>query len=156
MPMTPSYYPPYNYYNSVTPAMPNMPQQSFGMPTGQNTPIPQRPIFVDGEMSAKVFQLPDNWPIGVPLYLWDTSGDCFYIKAIGQNGVPMPVRAFEFHEKEMTSGYISNSSGPQLDPNQYVTKDMFEAKMNELKDLMRNNQNNRNQSGNMQNRGGNQ
>lgn len=142
--------PNYQYYQ-------NQPQQSFGMPTGQNTPIPQRPIFVDGEMAAKVFQLPDNWPIGVPLYLWDVSGDCFYMKVIGPNGVPLPVRAFEFHEKEMPSGYISSGSVPQMDPNQYVTKDAFEAKMNELKDLLRNNQSNRGQNGNnQQNRGGNQ
>lgn len=135
----------YNYYgqqpNGWMPQQPNyqyyqnQPQQSFGMPTGQNTPIPQRPIFVDGEMAAKVFQL----------------------KVIGPNGVPLPVRAFEFHEKEMPSGYISGSSTPQMDPNQYVSKDVFETRMNELKDLIRNHQNSKNQNGNnQQNRGGNQ
>ena len=137
----------YQYYQQ--------PQQSYGMPIAQNTPIPQRPLFVEGGMAAKVFQMPDNWPIGVPLYLWDTSGDRFYIKAIGPNGVPTPLRGFEFREIEMPSGYISNTGVQQIDPNQYVTKETFEKQMNELKDLVRSNsQGNRNQNG-QQNRGGN-
>ena len=134
-------------------------QQSYAAPVQmQNTPIPQKPVFVDGDMAAKVFQMPDNWPIGVPLYLWDVSGDCFYLKMIGPNGVPMPLRVFDFKEREMPTGYISGGNAQMVDPNQYVTKDVFESKMNELKDLLRSNQSGRNQNGgnNQQNRGGNQ
>lgn len=119
--------------------------------------VPQRPIFVEGEMAARVFQMPENWPIGVPLYLWDSNGDYFYVKMIGQNGVPMPLKTFTYHEKAPEpSGYLSGNA-PQADMSQFVTRDDLDRRFNELKDLMKNSQNGRNQSGNnsQQNRGGN-
>lgn len=126
------------------------PQQSYGMPVAQNTLVPQRPVFVDGEMAARVFQMPENWPMGIPLYLWDMSGDCFYMKMIGQNGMPMPMRTFDFKEREPApSGYLSGSTGPDM--SQFITKTDFDQKFNELKQMMRSNQNaNNNQQ---QNRG---
>lgn len=146
-------------WGQLQPAYPTY-QQSYAPAPMQmpNTPIPQKPIFVEGEMAARVFQMPDNWPVLVPLYLWDTSGNVFYIKMLDASGVPVPLQAFDYQRREMTSGYLSGTSQPQVDMGQYVTKDAFEAKMNELKDMLRQNQPGRNQNGsnNGQNRGGNQ
>lgn len=105
-------------------------------------PLAQRPVFVDGEMSARVFQMPDNWPIGIPLYLWDTNGDYFYVKVIGPNGVPMPLQKFRYQKEENEAyGHISGNGAPQVDTSQFVTKDAFEQQMNELKELLKTNKN---------------
>ena len=122
--------------------------QSYGMPVAQNAPVPQRPVFVDGEMAARVFQMPENWPVNVPLYLWDSNGDYFYIKMIGPNGVPMPLQKFYYQKAENEAyGYISGNGSPQVDTSQFVTKDTFERQMNELKEMMRANQNNQQNRG---------
>lgn len=136
-----------------------MPQYSYGQQPVQpmqqsfaNTPamIPQKPAFVDGEMAARAFQLPENWPPMVPLYLWDVSGDVFYMKMIGQNGVPMPLRIFDFREREPApAGYLSGNAGPDM--SQYVTKNDLDQRFNELKQMMQSNQNGVNNQ--QQNRG---
>lgn len=140
-----------------------MPQYSYGQqpmqPSFANAPamIPQKPAFVDGEMAARVFQMPENWPPMVPLYLWDMSGDVFYMKMIGQNGVPMPLRIFDFREREPApSGYLSGNAGPDM--SQYVTKSDLDQRFNEIKQMMQNNQNGTNNQQNQnqnQNRGAN-
>lgn len=137
----------------------NQPQQSFSPSSQVRTLIPQKPVFVDGEMAARVFQLPDNWPIGVPLYLWDTNGGYFYVKFIEPNGVPAPLQTFQYNriERQQPTGYISGSA-QQVDTSQFVTKEDLDRKFDELKEMMWTNQQPRNQnSGNgQQNRGGNQ
>lgn len=140
--------PNYQYYQ-------NQPVQQSFAPAAV---VPQRPIFVDGEMAARVFQMPDNWPIGVPLYLWDSNGNYFYVKMIGQNGIPMPLQVFEYNAKAPEpSGYISGTNS-QIDTSQFVTREDMDRRFNELKELMKNNQSTRNQNGsnNQQNRGGGQ
>lgn len=140
-----------NYSYQMQPA-----QQSYA-PAAQLPLIPQRPIFVDGEMAARVFQMPDNWPAGVPLYLWDSNGNYFYIKMVGQNGIPMPLQSFEYHSKAPEStGYISGDNH-QVDMTQFVTHEDLDRRFNELKNMMQNSQNNRSQNGSnngQQNRGG--
>lgn len=133
----------YNMYGMPGPmyGQQQNPGYSYGMPMQQSynsvpsTPIPQKPVFADGEMAAKIFQMPENWPIGVPLYIWDTNGDCFYMKMIGPNGVPLPLRTFDYKEREPApAGYLSGNSAPDM--SQYVTKNDFDQKMNELKELI--------------------
>lgn len=113
----------------------NQPQQSYAP---MQPVIPQKPIFVDGEMAARVFQMPENWPIGVPLYLWDSNGDYFYVKMLGPNGVPAPLQAFYYQRKDPEpTGYISGNQ-QQIDTSQFVTKDDLNKRFDELKDMMRN------------------
>lgn len=131
-------------------------QQSYAPMASQLPLVPQKPVFVDGEMAARVFQMPDNWPAGIPLYLWDLKGDYFYIKMVGQNGVPMPIQTFEYHAKAPEpSGYISGDNR-QVDTAQFVTHEDLDRRFNELKNMMQNNQSSRSQNGssNQQNRGG--
>ena len=135
-------------------------QQSYASAPMQmsNSPVPQKPIMVDGEMAARVFQMPDNWPPMVPLYLWDVSGNVFYIKMLDANGIPLPLQGFDYNRREMTSGYISGASQPQVDMSQFVTKADFEQLRADLLKSQNQNQSGRNQNGsnNNQNRGGNQ
>lgn len=148
----------YNMYNQPSGWMPQQQNPGYsygGMPMQQSynnapsMPIPQKPVFVDGEMAAKVFQMPENWPVGVPLYLWDVNGECFYMKVIAPNGVPMPLRTFDYKEREPApAGYLTGN-GPDM--SQYVTKNDLDQRFNELKQMMQSNQNGVNNQ--QQNRG---
>lgn len=134
--------PQYSYGQQMQPM-----QQSFANTT---TLIPQKPVFVDGEMAARVFQMPENWPPMVPLYLWDMSGDVFYMKMIGQNGIPMPLETFDFKRREPApSGYLSGNNSPDM--SQYVTKADLDQRFSKLEQMMQSNQNGVNNQ--QQNRG---
>ena len=129
-----------------------------------NTPTqqPQMPgmIWVDGEVGAKAFQMPQGCPVGTPIALWDTNDQVIYLKSINQMGMPNPLQKirYQMEEQPQQSGYLpaaTQVSGAA--ESNYVTKDDFERKMNELKEMLKNNQPGRNQNGgnNQQNRGGN-
>ena len=129
MPMTPGYYMPNLYYGqqSYTP-VPNapIPQQSFSPPPQQTTPA-QGMIWVDGEVGAKAYQMPQ--------------------------GMPNPLQKIHYtleENKNQSMLPAGNMSGAP-DMQNYVTKSDFEQMKNELKEMLRQNQNG---SQNQQNRGG--
>lgn len=158
----------YNYYGQNWANTPGMPyyQQPQVQPTYQSyAPQPQQaqPVgiqWVDGEVGAKAFQMPQGWPVNTPIALWDTNDQVIYLKSVNQMGMPNPLQKLHYQMDEQQSGGYLPAAGTvsgSPDPN-YVTKDDFDRKINELKDLMKNNQSSRNQNGNngqQQNRGGN-
>lgn len=149
MPMTPGYYMPSLYYGqqSYTP-VPNMPipQQSY-------SPPPQQPqnaqgiIWVDGEVGAKAFQMPQGWPAGTPIPLWDTNDTVIYLKSMNQMGMPNPLQKIHYTMEENKN----QSMLPAPETQNYVTKNELEQMKNELKEMLKQNQNG---SQTQQNRGG--
>lgn len=147
----------YNPYSGY-PVNPQNVSYAYNTPTQQ----PQIPgmIWVDGEVGAKAYQMPQGHPVGTPIALWDTNDQVIYLKSINQMGMPNPLQKirYQMDEQPQQSGYLpaaSQVSGAA--ESNYVTKDDFERKMNELKEMFKNSQSGRNQNGvnNQQNRGGN-
>lgn len=154
MPMTPGYYMPNNWSGaySVAPAQPVM-QQSYTQPQ-QNT---QGIIWVDGEVGAKAYQMPQGWPVGTPIPLWDTNDPIIYLKSINQMGMPNPLQKIHYTMEEQRSQSMlpagnQMSTGMSGSEN-FVTKDDLDKKFEELKELLKNKESNQNGSNNGQNRG---
>lgn len=157
MPMiTPGYYTPTNWsYYGMNPPVP---QQSFAqVQPQQNT---QGMIWVDGESSAKAFQMPGGLPAGTVIALWDTSEPIVYWKTINQAGIPVIVNKFRYSDESNQSqmpipvpGTVSSAPAQQ----DYVTKEDIEQMKLEIRELKEqlaksisnaNGQNNQNRGGN--------
>lgn len=149
MPMTPGYYMP-NLYGQQPYAQPmNMPipQQSYSPPPQQQSQPVQGMIWVDGEVGAKAFQMPQGWPAGAWIPLWDTNDTVIYLKSTNQMGMPNPLQKIHYTMEENKN----QSMLPAPETQNYVTKNELEQMKNELKELLKQNQNG---SQNQQNRGG--
>lgn len=154
----------YNNYGQMYNPYSGYPVNPQNISYAYNTPAQQPQmsgmIWVDGEVGAKAFQMPQGYPVGTYIALWDTNDQVIYLKSINQMGMPNPLQKirYQIEEQPQQSGYLpaaSQVSGAA--ESNYVTKDDFERKMNELKEMFKNSQSSRNQNGgnNQQNRGGN-
>lgn len=163
----PSYYNPYNFYpasyaNNMYSgnAYPQMqqpmqaPQQNFSQAAG-----PKMMEWVEGEVGAKAFQMPNGWPANSPIPLWDSTDTVIYLKSWGPMGIPNPLQKLRYEMPEQQNQPLlqgGNSGSAQPDMSQYVTKQDLEDLRKELRNI-RGAGNNQNGSNNGQNgnRGGN-
>lgn len=109
--------------------------------------VQQQPVgivWVDGEVGAKAYQLPANWPVNAPMPLWDTNDTIIYLKSTNQMGMPNPIQKVRYTMEEQPklsaamSGQAVLPSGEQSghhmpDMSQYVRKDEMEQMKEELK-----------------------
>lgn len=116
----------YNYYNQYP--YNGMYQQSYT----QNVKSME---WVDGEVGAKAFQMPQGWPAETPIVLWDNSEKKIYLKSWNQMGMPNPMQELEYEIKERTNPALL-PSGVSGDPSQYVTKEDFEQFKQELRSMI--------------------
>ena len=129
-----AYYPyyPYNVYQ---------PTQSYS----QN---PYKTMeWVEGEVGAKAFPMPQNWPAETPIPLWDSTEKKIFLKSWNSMGMANPMQELTYEIKERTNPALlpNNISGET-----YVTKNDFDQLRQELKDMknMMSNMQNRNRGGN--------
>ena len=147
----------YPYGNSYGQPMNYGVQQQSYAP--QQSQIQPGIIWVDGEVGAKAFQMPQGWPVGTPIPLWDTNDPVIYLKSINQMGMPNPLQKIHYQMEEqqaqsrLPAGQMSGNN--QSATGDYVTKSDFEAMKNELREMLKNQQPAANQNGsqNGQNRG---
>lgn len=151
---------PYTYQN------PYMPQQlSYGANPQLQTPY-QQPMqmqqsytqppvkcmeWVEGEIGAKAFQMPQGWPANTPIPLWDSTDTVIYLKSVNQMGVPNPMTKIKYTIEEqqnqmmLPQGQSQQNNGMsgtnQPDMSQYVTKNDLEQMKKELREAMRGEQN---------------
>ena len=172
----PNYYNPYNFYPATyanqmgysgmpMQQMSQMPQQSYSAPVQQG---PKMMEWVEGEVGAKAFQMPNGWPANSPIPLWDSTDTVIYLKSWGPMGIPNPMQKlrYEMPEQQNQAMLMSGNNGSNEgqsghpDMSQYVTKQDLEnikkEMMNSLSS-MNNSGNNQNGSNSSQNgnRGGN-
>ena len=141
MPMTPGYYMPnlYGQQPYIQPMNMPIPQQSYSPSPQQQSQSAQGIIWVDGEVGAKAFQMPQGWPAGTPIPLWDTNDTVIYLKSINQMGMPNPLSKIHYTLEEnknqsvLPSGQMSGAPAPDMQ--NYVTKSDFEQMKNELKEI---------------------
>lgn len=101
--------PNYNYY-------PYYPTQPNAYPTPQSVATTQQNVgivWVQGEAGAKSYLV----GAGQSVLLMDAEGSTFYIKSTDTSGMPMPLRVFDYKERNQTSTQASVVN------TQYVTHD---------------------------------
>ena len=113
-------YPYPNAYNQfVTPQ--TIPQQQNSGPVM---------AWVQGGINgAKSYPVPPN----SRAYLFDSEEDCFYVKVTDQNGVPQPLRAFDYTERIVEAEPVVQDSNQE-----YVTKEDLEEAIRKVVDEFKN------------------
>lgn len=145
-------------YNAYQPYPTNSYQQQYSQAYQPQYSMPQsnasyaaqqQPVgivWVDGEIGAKAYQLPQNWPVNAPMPLWDTNDTIIYLKSTNQMGMPNPIQKVRYTMEEaprMSPAMSSQAALPagetamqQPDMSEYVRKDDLERMKEELKAAM--------------------
>ena len=139
-------YPANSYQQQYSQAMA---QPQYNMPQGNTSYAAQQQpvgiVWVDGEIGAKAYQLPPNWPVNAPMPLWDTNDTIIYLKSTNQMGMPNPIQKVRYTMEEAhrmapaMSGQAALPAGdaqPAPDMSEYVKKDDLERMKEELKAAM--------------------
>lgn len=119
-----------NYYPQYYPQQ--YVQPTVQQPTQQNNGI----IWVQGEAAAK------SYPVaaGQSMLLMDSENSTFYIKSTDQSGMPLPLRVFDYTERQNEA--TTNSSIVTQKNADYVSRSEFDAFKNEIQASLRSKQNN--------------
>lgn len=88
-------------------------------------------IWVDGEVGAKAYQMPLNWPANQPIALWDTNDTVIYLKSINPMGMPNPLQKACYKLEGMNSGEKA-SGHAEPDMSEYVRKEDLDKMKHEL------------------------
>ena len=157
----PSYYNPNNFYPATYPmSWQNymMPNNSMAQNTG-NQMLRLRPIeWVDGEIGARAFQMPQGLEADVAIPLWDNSEPYIYFKSWNRMGMPNPLQKIKYDPTPIqdsaqpmlpsgnsgSAGQANNnqngnsgvSGAVEHDMSQYVTKDDLNSMKEELKSML--------------------
>lgn len=120
-----------NQYMQI-PQMPQMqPMQS--MQQTQNQQSSNGIIWVQGEEGAKAYMVAP----GNSVLLMDSENSAFYIKSSDNSGMPMPLRIFDYVERN------AKQQTQNIKPNvEYVTRQEFDALSARINDIMANINNN--------------
>ena len=112
--------------------MPQMqPMQS--MQQAQNQQSSNGIIWVQGEEGAKAYMVAP----GNSVLLMDSENSAFYIKSTDNSGMPMPLRIFDYVERN------AKQQMQNIKPNvEYVTRQEFDALSARINDIMANINNN--------------
>ena len=106
------------------------PQYQQNMPAQQTQNSPGL-IWVDGEVGAKAYQMPQNWPANQPIALWDTNDTVIYLKSINPMGMPNPLQKACYKLEGMNSGEkVSGHAEPDM--SEYVRKEDLDKMKHEL------------------------
>ena len=127
-----AYYAPFyrpTYYDQMnTPGFNQQPivQQVQQMPT----PAPQTNnglVWVQGEVAAKSYPVAPNCTV----MLMDSEGERFYLKSADASGMPLPLRVFEYTERNNapTGDFKGGTSGFLEMDDRFVTREEFERRM---------------------------
>lgn len=122
-----TYQPSWNYGGMSQQVYPQY-QQNMQAQQTQNSP---GLIWVDGEVGAKAYQLPPNWPANQPIALWDTNDTVIYLKSINPMGMPNPLQKACYKLEGMNSGEkVSGHAEPDM--SEYVRKEDLDKMKHEL------------------------
>lgn len=124
-------------------------QQGYQSYAAPQQPIPYVIQWVDGEVGAKAYQMPQGVPPGSPVALWDTNDQVIYLKSMNQMGMPNPLKKIHYTTEEEPAQYLPHGNSAvsgSYDSDQsknYATKDDLESLKNEIKELIKTNKQNR-------------
>lgn len=142
------YYNPYAFYpNYQAPqnTAPSYMNSGYQMPMTQNTPTVSQTIrpmeWVEGEVGAKAFQMPNGWYPNQPIPLWDSTDTIIYLKSWSQMGIPNPLQKIHYTLPDQQSQQMLPAQSGQTEEtatSNFVTKDDFDAFKTELKEMLKN------------------
>ena len=127
-----AYYAPFyrpTYYDQMQ--TPSFNQQPIVQPVQQMpTPAPQTNnglVWVQGEVAAKSYPVAPNCTV----MLMDSEGERFYLKSADASGVPLPLRVFEYTERNNApaSDFKGGTSDFSEMDDRFVTREEFERRM---------------------------
>ena len=123
-----NYYPNQNmmYQPSITGVAQNTALPSYTTPQFQTQQPQQGIVWVQGEAGAKSYMV----GAGQSVLLMDSDESCFYIKSADASGMPLPLRTFDY--KERNTQQSGNAQIAHHDEVDYVTRKEFD----ELKQLI--------------------
>lgn len=109
-------YPSYNY----------VPQQQLSQPVVQQQ-NDNGILWVQGEAGAK------SWAVapGKSVMLMDSESSTFYIKSSDQSGMPMPLRIFDYTERNQQQPQNPVLQHKEIDTSQFVTWEDFDRRLKE-------------------------
>lgn len=111
-------YPQYNYVpqQQVVPQQQTVQQNDNGI------------LWVQGEAGAK------SWAVapGKSVMLMDSESNTFYIKSSDNSGMPMPLRIFDYKERNVQQSQPQLVQHTEIDTSKFVTREEFNKKLNEL------------------------
>lgn len=112
------------FYNPMYMApTPQMPPQGAQMPQNGVTTSNNGITWVQGEAAAKSHPVAS----GQSALLMDSEESVFYIKSMDQSGMPLPLRIFDYKEREQSGtnrGHVGDKPGTNPD---YVPRSEFDA-----------------------------
>ncbi len=114
-------------YNSPYPATYNPYQNYSPIPNYGQSQIPQpetNMIWVQGDSGAKAYPVQS----GKNVVLFDSEDKRFFIKAVDVNGMPLPLRVFNYSEASE-----NEEKTPEIDTSNFITRTEFEEAINSLK-----------------------
>lgn len=119
-----------SYYRNQPQMQPQPQMQSTAQPQ-QNAGDGNGLKWVQGEAGAK------SYPVapGCTVMLMDSESNVFYLKTVDASGMPLPLRVFDYNERTANSAAAQNPSAQApngFDPDNYITRQEFEAKMEEI------------------------
>lgn len=125
----------YNPYQYWTPNQ--MPiQQPVNQPIQNNIPMQSQPqtrqnglIWVQGIAGAKSYMVEP----GKSVLLMDSEDLRFYIKSADNDGIPLPLRIFDYTERSDNAPKEKPEAVPDM--KDYITREEFENKIKELKGM---------------------
>ena len=85
-------------------------------------------LWVQGEAGAK------SWAVapGKSVMLMDSESNTFYIKSSDTSGMPMPLRIFDYKERNVQQSQPQLVQHTEIDTSKFVTREEFNKKLNEL------------------------
>lgn len=118
------------YYSGAAP-------QVYLQAQNQVQPCSHGLIWVDGEVGAKAYQLPQGIPANQPVALWDTNDTVIYLKSMNAMGMPNPLQKAHYTlEEHRGTGPATSSAAPVPDMSEYVRKEDMERMKKELLDTI--------------------
>lgn len=130
----PSYYNPYNFYPASYMSPMNSYQQPQSYAPAQNTKMME---WVEGEVGAKAFQMPQGLQPNQPVPLWDSTDTIIYLKSWNPMGIPNPLQKLKYELPSENQNMLQ--SGDTEHHDKYVTKEDFEEMKQEIKQLLEQN-----------------
>lgn len=127
------------YYNTTTnPAtVPvNAPTNPTNTPSQPSNPQDGGINWVQGEAGAKSYPVAPSQSV----MLMDSENEVFYIKTVDASGMPLPLRIFDYKERNAQEKEIEEI--PQIDMSNYITREEFEKRMNGINNSRKGRNNN--------------
>lgn len=120
MPVYPNFYQsPYQQYQPYT---------QYQMPQQTNPQSQNGIIWVQGEAGAKSYLVAS----GQSVLLMDSENTTFYIKSTDPSGMPLPLRIFDYAERNSVQTAPETPAFSGTDMTNYITRQEFEEKLSQL------------------------